>query len=159
MRKFNHKQPFGTVMPPTDRCHFQQGGCFYGADHEFVRIDPSTHDGQMLLKQGDVAAPAAPAVEENPVVQPKIGKDMPPATGPAIQATEDGAVDLDSIPDESGDSVSAEGDEIANPAREQLAAYIAGEEKMEWFSAQTLAEDVFGERPSSKKHLAELLRA
>lgn len=156
MRKFNHKQPYGSVFPPENGCHYQQGGCFYGPEFEFVRIDESTAEGQALMGDAPAAAPKPVPADDIPAA---IGKDMPPATGPAIQATEDGAIDLASIPDESGDTVSAEGDEIVDPAREQLAAYIAGEEKMEWFSAQTLAEDLFGERPSSKKHLAELLGA
>lgn len=153
MRKFNQAKPYGTIIPPDGNRLYQQNGSFYDAQHEFIEFDLSTAEGQELAAMGGnqnpVAKPKAapkakPVVEEETAIEP---------TGEAIVADENGLIH---VPDESADDLNADG-EPASAERDQLAAYLNGEEKLEWFTVQSIAQQEFGERPATKKDLRTMM--
>ena len=154
-KKFNKTLPYGTLIPPTDGCYYQQHGCLYDQEGKFVRVDESTAEGQRLLKgEGYGGAPAtshevkaeiaAPAVEDAPVV-----------------VVEDGEINLDAILDESADDLGHDGLPVNNEADidgfAELKLYLAGKAKMRWFEAAKLAEDTLGSKPGSKAELEAMM--
>lgn len=135
--KFDPSKPYGTCHPIIGNVAFSQNGFHYDPDGEHIPLDSDP--------------------DPNAVPVQKVKKQAPP---PVPAAEESTSALIDALPDESGDEVNEEGEEVPNDPRGQLRAWAKGQVRLQFFSVKKMCVEVFGESPanadSAKKMIATL---